>query len=691
MTAASGSKAAGLKKAVATASSSNAMMSGKKTSMVKPLENPRTTFELLRAQLGEVKKQLTPYDWTNHISDYSDQKKAQQRLKTLADAADSGPLKDDPADENSPEWTERWETLMLSEHLKKKCMHAHSVFNSASQLLSQCHSCMAKDFFLAKLFIEAITHIPDNTSDEFELLQIKCKRMKVEGEELQDAYDKLVRAAKHKKEATLEGLSKRFDEERLSRFCGGVVSSWGFQAQREQVLRLRDEKQILEKKLEGVSAQLMATQHELEQKTADWAKEKTELTTELDKLRELHRKQQEETEKALKEASDASGRAQDKEAMLVKLSKEKVLFQAKIEELTGRVADLEKALAERTATANQLQEDLGKSQNELEVLQSSVAAVEATLEETRRTVRAQEGDMAILQEKLRKTTLDFQRQFAELESKALDAAAAQQEAEAHVQQCKDEIKETTERFEARIVELQEEMSKQQHDAEVRIAQVVSDADQTIANERERIEAEFRTKQEQLIASLINPNAPVGGASMEFACHMCQKWKQKAEELQREIKVRDGGTAPHLKGPDSLPVEKAQSVCLHCRQFVMYNQPLELRKSNNESSPSDHPPRKEEGATHSPRNRERGVALPHLGNPRGNRRVDPNHLRRTHSTNDWSHQDGQNLRTKPAHKNKRRAMPPAEFNRTLPVPDGYTFIRQEGIRREMLGSFSEIWS
>lgn len=687
MTAAAGQKASGLKKAVATTASSNAMMSGKKTSMVKPLENPKTTFEILRAQLGEVKKQLTPYDWTNHVSDYADQKRAQQKLHTLTDSAEDGPLKEEPAEEGTEEWKDRWETVMLSEHLKKKCMHAHSVFSSASQLLMQSHSIMAKDFLLAKVFIEAITHIPDNTSDEFEKLQIKCKHMKAEFEELQDTYDKLVLAGKRKKEATLEMLSKRFDEERLSRFYGGVVSSWGFQAQREQTLRLREEKQELQNNLHMVSEQLSSTQQELEEKTAAWAKEKADLTSELHKLRELHRKQQEETEKALKEASDASGRAEDKEKMLIKLSKEKVLFQAKIEELQEKLEALEKALAEKTAVANQLQEDLGKSQAEVKVLQSSMEAVEATLEETRQTVRDREGDVVNLQDKLRNTIHNFERKCGELESKAAEAVATQQAAEAELQQCKDEIREVTEDFEARILELQEELREVQHNAEVRIAQVVSDADQTIENERERMEEEFRTKQEQLIKSLINPDGKAGEGNMEFSCHMCQKWKQKAEELQREIQVRDGGTAPHLKGPETLPVDKATSVCLHCKQFVIYNQPLELRKTNSDFRSSQ--PQKEDSNSRTPHHRGRGVALPHLGSPRSN--AESNQLRRTRSTHDWSQKEGQNPRRLAAHRGKRRAMPPAVFHQTLPVPDGYTFIRQEGIRREMLSSFSEVWN
>lgn len=658
-------------------------LASKKTTMIKPLENPRTTFELLRSQLGEVKKELSPYNWQLHVTEYADQQKAKARLKTLSEAADSGPLKDEAVEEGSPEWTNRWETLMLCEHLKKKCMEANSVFNSASQLLSQSHSIMAKDFFLATVFIDAITHIPDNTVDEMEQLQKKVTRQKAEIEELQERNDKLMMKARRKKEATLEMLTKRFDEERMSRFFAGVVSSWGFQAQEDQKVRLQGEKNALEESLQKTSEELASLQEHHRQKTEEWEKEKSEMSAELHKLRELFRRQQEETEKALKEAADLSGNVKDQEAMLIKLAKEKVLFESKIEDLEAKVAALEKALAEKTAEACTLQENLETSQAEVERLHGSIAAVEATLDETRREVRAREDDLVILSKEMQKIKAEFQRKRTELESKVSDAVSAQQEAEAELLQTKEQATEMANYYEAKFKEMEEGMRKERHDAEVRIAQVVSDADQTIANERERMEEDFKTRQEYLIQSLINPNGKPNGP-VDFACHMCQKWKQKAAELERELKVRDGGTAPHLKGPEALPVD-AKAVCLHCRQFVIYNEPLQLPKAVQK------PPPKEDGKASGTRNRDRGVALPNLRGSQGNHRGDPDQLRRTQSMQSWSHDHGQK---KPTRRDPRRAkLPQAVFYQTLPVPDKYTFVRQEGIRRdvpEVVSDFPEVW-
>lgn len=353
-------------------------------------------FDLLRAQLGEVKKELSPNNWYQHVATYAEQKKAKQKLHTLVDVAEDGPLKDmQEIEETSPEFNAKVDTMMLSEHLKTKCMQANGAFTKAGQLLMQSHSCIAKDFLLAESFIDALTHIPENTQDENEMLGKKVQSMTIRIEELEMEKKILINSAQRRKEAIREHLSERFKQENLSRFYGGLVANWAFQSQREQVFHLRESKSSLELELASMSAKYQTTLKEYSEASSAWGHERSELMASLAELREVMEAQKQEAEKAL---SEASSHAEDQASYIAALAKERVLLQKQITEFEQKTT--------------QLQEDIKSVNDELE-------AKVTELQETRATLLREECEVARLREekaKQQETITELQEETRSLKS-----------------------------------------------------------------------------------------------------------------------------------------------------------------------------------------------------------------------------------------------------------------------------------
>lgn len=360
----------------------------KKSKKVEGGDNPKQVFALLRAQLAEVKTELSPYNWYNHVNDYNQEKKAKQKLRMLVDVAEDGPLKNVEVEETSPEFNARVDTLMLSEHVKAKCMEANGVFSKAGQLLMQAHYCLAKDFFLVEDFIEAITNIPENTQDEMEMQMKKIKQMTSQIEELEADNKNHVITALRRKNVTRENLSNRFNSERLSRFYGGLVANWAFQSQREQVLCLREQKSSLEVDLSSMTTKYETTEKEYSKALNAWHEERSKLTADLEELREIFEQQKREAEQALSEAASQSA---DQATTITLLTKERVLLQKRIVETEAQNTTLEENLK---SVSDQLQ----TRGNELEACKALLSQTEKELAQSKEEFLKQQQTISELHE-----------------------------------------------------------------------------------------------------------------------------------------------------------------------------------------------------------------------------------------------------------------------------------------------------
>lgn len=506
----------------------------------------KNTFDELRGKLGDVKNELSPYGWIEYNANYSEQQAVAKKMKNEMTYSDNRP----DAQENTPLWQERFDQIMLTEHLKKKMMQAQKSFSEASALMMKCHHFLSKNTYLADSFAHAITHIPESTHDQVELLQVNLGKTKEELKETKEAFYLFQRSTQQKWNTMLDKLSARYTAWHADQDLADAFEAFGYGCQREAALGLRAECANLKARVADLEDSLAKTTKEFADSREQWAKEKADLEADRDRYKAMHEKQMKAAEQALRDLKKSAAANEDKDKQLQRLTQERINLAAKIEDLEY-----------------QLKVTTKKLEDTEEKLQQTEAALEKTTEELRQnTIRmnvsvAEETRLGAAVDALEKAIIDGR----------VELAAVRQAAKDRENELLEEIERIKEEEERQKEELRQELAKeikQKEDTQEALASseaerkdLVAQLEWTIQDCERRIEETIQYWTKKLEDTVAKMNA-------DFARETAALKKQNSI-LQHEVGKADA-LLPHLSTLNPLPQpDKGSSRCLHCKRYVTF--------------------------------------------------------------------------------------------------------------------------
>lgn len=202
-------------------------------------------------------------------------------------------------EENPMAWRNRWQALTLNNHLKSRCLKAHGALVEAGSWLLKGHGRRSDGFFFAEGFVDAVAQVPKNSSVMLDVLKLEVKRF----------HDDLEQCSVSRKDEVLEQLAEDFNDERVSRFYGGLAACWAFELQREQVALLQKEKAELAQQLAAAQDQISPLQLEFN----NVCLERARLVNEVEEHQRLSADYQADAEMARQECESAKQSLMDLE------------------------------------------------------------------------------------------------------------------------------------------------------------------------------------------------------------------------------------------------------------------------------------------------------------------------------------------------------------------------------------------
>lgn len=518
----------------------------------------RNTFDLLRGQLGVVKNELSPFGWIQYNANYQEQQAAQKKMKNEMTYSNDPP----DAQEGTPLWQERFDQIMLCENLKKKLMETNKAFGEASSLVMKSHHFLAKNTHLADSFAHAITHIPESTHDQVEVLQVNLTNTKKELQETKENFYLFQKATKKKWQTMLDNIEAREERRHAEQNLSDAFSGFGYGCQHEAALALREECLNLKEVLQTFKERLANTLKEFADAREQWAEEKDELTKDRDRYKAMHEKQMRAAEQALKDLKKSQESGEDKDKQLMKLTQERLNLAAKVEDLEYQIKQLTTKLEETE-----------------EKLRQTTALLDQTTEELRKTTieknlkRAEEARLGAAIEALEVALVDGRAELARVRA----AAAAREE------ELLEEMRIANEEADKRETALKEELA-----SEIKQKEAFMEALHSSEEERKELVAELEWTKEDCERRIKETEERCAKELKDTVDALNKKWteetagiKKRCAILEHEVGKADS-LLPHLSTLNPLPQpfsaqsgkyepDKGSTRCLHCRKYMTFQQ------------------------------------------------------------------------------------------------------------------------
>lgn len=355
--------------------------------------DPRVAFDSLRKNLTLVKDELSPYAWRAYANEFRDRQRADQKLLALNRLPGSGVEPKDGMLEGTPLWQERLDKLMFIEHIKKKLMYAHGLFNDASEFMLKSHAWLVKDDLLGDTFVKFITSVPPSAHERVDVLQAKLEKAREKQQRLEDQIEDLHISAKRDRIAFLERITEHQKRQNGRRLCDDIMVSWSYRAERGQVLELDGAKRVLEARVFALECTNATRADEHEECLRQWKMDMESITRERDRFRTLYEKMVKAHEQAMEDLKNSSDTAEGRAKMIQVLSVEK-------QRLTDQVEDLE---AQKKKLMQQLSEsrvEVARQNKEIKRHMVQFRETEELLLEVRLEVARLEGTHRECQERL---------------------------------------------------------------------------------------------------------------------------------------------------------------------------------------------------------------------------------------------------------------------------------------------------
>merc|ERR1719265_2717112 len=117
------------------------------------------------------------------------------------------------------------------------------------------------------------------------------------------------------------------------RRCEDVILAWSYGAMRQQVLKLKEKKAILDTRVDDLEAELAGKIEDFQESRRVWDIEKAQLTKDRDKFKKLYKKMVAAHEQAMADLKRVEGTAEGQAAKLRMLAVEKAELEQKVAEL----------------------------------------------------------------------------------------------------------------------------------------------------------------------------------------------------------------------------------------------------------------------------------------------------------------------------------------------------------------------
>lgn len=506
----------------------------------------KNTFDELRGKLGEVKNELSPYGWIEYNANYGEQQAAAKKMKNEMTYSDNRP----DAQEGTPLWQERFDQIMLTEHLKKKMMQAQKAFSEASGLMMKSHHFLSKNTYLADSFAHAITHIPESTHDQVELLQVNLTKTKDELKETKETFYLFQRSQQQKWNNMLDKLSARFTARYADQDLADAFEGFGYGCQREAALALREECANLKARVAELEENLAQTTKEFKDSKKQWAKEKEELETDRDRYKAMHEKQMKAAEQALKDLKRSNASNEDKDKQLQRLTTERLNLAAKVEDLEYQIKMLNKKLEETEAELSETKAELEKTGEEL---RRNTIRMNVSLGEQARLTAAVDA--------LETALINGRAELAEVRQASADR-------ENELLQEIEDIKEEEER--------QKEALRAELAQEIKLKEDTQEALASSEAERKDLMAELEWTKEDCERQIRENNEKWKKELEDTVAKMNRDFERETAKLRKRNAILEHETGkadsllPHLSTLNPLPQpDKGSTRCLHCKRYVTF--------------------------------------------------------------------------------------------------------------------------
>lgn len=511
--------------------------------------DPTVVFQNLRDTLYLVKEELSPWSWRAYAADFFEKREQERKLRALNKLPGSGLEPSDGVVERTPMWQERLDKMLLVEHLKRRLMTAHHYFCDAAELMLQSHHWLVKNGLLADTFVTYITKVPTAMSDRMDLVQDALREtrnsLKQSRQEFEDYKMMLAKQRNVYLDKTLANQEVRLKFRR----CEDVVLAWSYGTMRQQVLKLKENRAIMETRVDDLEAELASTMEDFDDSRRAWAVEKAELTKDRDKFMKLYKKMVAAHEQAMADLKRVEGTAEGQAAELRILAVAKATLEQQVAELEDDKRRMEKMLAAARNEVNMLKVEirrLGGCMHGTETLLDAARAEVNQLEGIRNALEASLDEAVTKQTRLRddlvvaQVEVDACRQRQEdveeeltVERKLRDGAESERDYLLDLARgIEAELVSTVKQSRAEVIATREKFERDLHEFKTR--------------ELDKIKKDFLSKTDRIIA--------------------------RNQILERECALGDS-IAPSLSVLKPL-VKGDQKLCNFCRKIVIFDGQVE---------------------------------------------------------------------------------------------------------------------
>lgn len=319
--------------------------------------DPRTAFDSLRKDLTLVKDVLSPYAWRAYANEFRDKQRADNKLLALNRLPGSGVEPKDGMLEGTPLWQERLDKLMFIEHIKKKLMFAHGLFNTASEFMLRSHAWLVRDDLLGDTFVTFITSVPPSAHEQVDVLQAKLLKARENQQRLEQQLEDFHISAKRDRGHFLERITEHQKRQNARQLCDDILVSWAYRAERGQALELDEAKRVLEARVFALECTNATRADEFEECLRQWTMDMESLTRDRDRFKKLYEKMVKAHEQAMEDLKNSADTAEGRAKMIQVLSVEKQRLTDEVEDLTAQRKKLMQQLSEsRVEVARQNKE-----------------------------------------------------------------------------------------------------------------------------------------------------------------------------------------------------------------------------------------------------------------------------------------------------------------------------------------------
>mmetsp|Transcript_110438 Transcript_110438/g.312365 ORF Transcript_110438/g.312365 Transcript_110438/m.312365 type:complete len:527 (+) Transcript_110438:108-1688(+) len=514
--------------------------------------DPNVTFNGLRTQLTQVKEELSPWAWKAYSADFRDRQKAEKKLQALNRLPGSGVEPKDNILQGTPLWQERLDTMMLVEHLKTKLMTAHTVFSDATELLLKSHVWLVKEPLLSDRFVNCITHVPPSQFERIDVLQDKIVAQKRELDDLRNEYEDFQITLQRNREAFLQRTEDNQDISLPRRLSDDVVLAWSYRAQREQVLRLTEVREVLQARVASLEAAYAAKSEDFEESLRQWDEERQALTLDRDKYKKLYNKMMRAHEQAMEDLKETQGTAEGQVKMIQTLSVEKSRLTDQVEQLEDDKKRLSKQLADA-------RDEIAKLRQEVRRLGQQMRGSETALVNTRHRVGVLEGVERALGGRLDESAAREARLMDDLAVSRCETDAAR----AGARELRAELAGEAE-LRGSVEDERDSFMGSLRDLERRYVQTVENAHNTVQALKEKAARELEEFKTTELARV----------KEEFRVKT-DKIKQRNELLEREVALSEN-LGPHLATLNPLSMDDSR-LCSVCKRTIVFEGPVLPRK------------------------------------------------------------------------------------------------------------------